>query len=150
MLYDFTSVLKPKAFRIIWISCTVQPRQNISSASDAMNMRDLPSTVKDALSLLLPQVDSLRIIQDDPDHKAIEIPQMPSVYSQAMVTIATSRAKTRHEGFLQDRLALPDNAANLMFELPYWCEDSKLGPVTFLEKLKKLTEPLDYRARAHS
>jgi hypothetical protein len=57
----------------------------------------------DKLGLRYLWVDSLCIIQDDPNDKELEIAQMPLVYNQSTVTIITSCGLGVYQGFLQER-----------------------------------------------
>lgn len=112
-----------------------------------INIQDLPETIQGAilvtieLGLRFIWMDALCIIQDDPHDMEMEIASMPSVYSQATVTITASRAKSVEEGFLQDRiLDIPH-----MFRLPYKCPNGKVETIIFFPTLKESTEPLDQR-----
>lgn len=119
-----------------------------------INERDLPATVRDAIlvteTLGMNQIwiDALCIIQDDACDKALEIASMPSVYSEATVTIAASRANGVHEGFLQNRPAMANRTPELVFQLPYRCRNGEDGSVVLLPPIKDCTEPLDCRAWA--
>ncbi|EON61002.1 hypothetical protein W97_00212 [Coniosporium apollinis CBS 100218] len=122
-----------------------------------INEQDLPATVRDAVlvteTLGMNQIwiDALCIIQDDAYDKALEIASMPSVYSEATVTIAASRANGVHEGFLQNRPAMANKTPELVFQLPYRCRNGEDGSVVLLPPLppiKNCTEPLDRRAWA--
>ena len=72
-------------------------------------MEDLPATMRDAvivtekLGIMNLWIDALCIVQDDTIDKAREIAQMPLIYSQAIVTIAASRASGVEKGFLHDK-----------------------------------------------
>ncbi|KAH0565009.1 hypothetical protein GP486_001607, partial [Trichoglossum hirsutum] len=61
---------------------------------------ELPQTIKDAvavcqkLGIRFFWVDSICIIQDDANDKAVEIAQMPHIYRNSTVTVAASRAAT--------------------------------------------------------
>ena len=69
----------------------------------------LPATLKDAnvvctkLSIRYHWVDSLCIVQDDPDEMAVEIGQMPRIYPNSTLTVAVARAASVNEEFLQSR-----------------------------------------------
>jgi len=112
----------------------------------------LPQTLQDAvtfcdkLHIRFLWVDALCIVQDDPNHKAREIAQMPNVYRNSIFTIAASRASNVQEGFLGERIAteFPD----LVFELPYRVtRPPALGSITLI-KTKIEPEPLDTRGWA--
>ncbi|KAF3809524.1 hypothetical protein GCG54_00012808, partial [Colletotrichum gloeosporioides] len=70
---------------------------------------DLPKTFQDAITVTRALgidfiwVDSLCIIQDDPDDWAKEASQMASIYRNAYITIAATSAAGGEEGFLYDR-----------------------------------------------
>ncbi|KAF4836161.1 hypothetical protein CGCSCA4_v012355 [Colletotrichum siamense] len=70
---------------------------------------DLPKTFQDAITVTRALgidfiwVDSLCIIQDDPDDWAKEASQMASIYRNAYITIAVTSAAGGEEGFLYDR-----------------------------------------------
>jgi len=72
---------------------------------------------------------------------------MADIYEQAHVTIAASRARTAHEGFLHPR----DIARNLSdgFQLPFRCKNGQLGSVILVNLPAPgvgWTEPIDERA----
>jgi hypothetical protein len=66
----------------------------------------LPQTILDAfrvtrnLGLGYTWIDSLCIIQDDDEDRAIEISKMGHIYQNAVLTISAGRASTCYEGFL--------------------------------------------------
>lgn len=72
----------------------------------------LPATIQDAIQVTLGLgfhylwVDSLCIVQDDPDELIHEIAKMASIYSQAVVTISAISAAAAGDGFL-DRCNFP-------------------------------------------
>jgi hypothetical protein len=96
----------------------------------------LPLTIRDAvkvaaeLGLQYLWIDSLCIVQDDPRDVAKEISQMPDIYSQALVTISTSRAETVIEGFLHE-ISLADLVTE-SFKLRVQCPDEEIGSVFLL------------------
>jgi len=96
---------------------------NIHRHRMRINMGDLPPTLRDAvvvahkIGIRLLWIDSLCILQDDVYDKAVEISQMPRVYSQATVTITASRAKGVQEGFLFDRPKIDRDNPKLAFKL---------------------------------
>ena len=69
-------------------------------------VQDLPKTFQDAihitdiLHLQYVWIDSICILQDDPDDWEEEASQMSKVYSNSYITIAATRAKDDLEGFL--------------------------------------------------
>ncbi|GKT89208.1 HET-domain-containing protein [Colletotrichum tofieldiae] len=92
-------------------------RTNLENRYQPFNIKTLPATVRDAvtitwnlngdgLDLLYLWVDTLCIIQDDADDKAIEIQRMQEVYGNATVTIcATATAKATQPLLSETRLA---------------------------------------------
>jgi Heterokaryon incompatibility protein (HET) len=111
-----------------------------------------PQTIKDAvtvcqkLDIRFLWVDSICIMQDDTNDKAVEIAQMPYIYRNSTLTIAASRAATVQAGFLGERTA--SNIPGAEFELPFQCKNSaRLGSIT-LVKATIGPEPLDLRAWA--
>ncbi|TAQ91339.1 hypothetical protein B7494_g308 [Chlorociboria aeruginascens] len=74
----------------------------------------LPRTIMDAvrctneLGLTYLWVDSLCIIQDSVEDKAIEIGRMSNIYKNAYVTISAAKATTCEEGFLNSRVTADD------------------------------------------
>jgi hypothetical protein len=134
-----------------------QPHKTTSSrllsAEPQIPWTVLPQTIKDAvkvthgLGLQYLWVDSLCIIQDDERDIATEIASMPSVYSQAVVTIVAARASCASEGFMND-LDLRW-LSNPIFKLPYRCHDGSIGSVyTTVVTLSRPDEPLNSRAWA--
>jgi Heterokaryon incompatibility protein (HET) len=119
-----------------------------------ISFQDLPPSLRDAvlvtekLDLRLLWVDALCVVQDDKHDKALEISQMPSVYSHATITIAASRASRVGEGFLTERAALGKENPEKVFELPYRCPDGEMGSVVLIPRIRESTEPLDRRAWA--
>jgi Heterokaryon incompatibility protein (HET) len=77
--------------------------------TQAIPFIDLSQSIQDAISVTrqlgIPflWVDSLCIIQDDPDDRAKEIAKMPQIYKKAYCTISTASAGASHQGFLQSR-----------------------------------------------
>lgn len=123
-----------------------------------LDTRQLPATIRDALAvasglgLRYLWVDALCIFQDDDRDKAMEIDTMPSIYSQAAVTIVASRSATVHEGFLQER---PLGTLS-GFALVFLDQESKSAVVSLTGKHEELerrsiftdSEPLSGRAWA--
>src|SRR5271163_1886085 len=70
-----------------------------------LSWQHMPRTIQDAIiatrepGIRLLWIDSLCIIQDNAEDIAFEISQMTSIYSNATVTIAASRAKSTSKGF---------------------------------------------------
>jgi hypothetical protein len=117
--------------------------QNINQHLIRINYTDLPNTIQDAitvaskLGLRYLWVDSLCIIQHDRQDRTFEIGQMPSIYSQARVTISASRASSVQEGFLQSRRLLNQNSPYPILEFPYCCRMEKRGRFALSQRSKK-------------
>lgn len=81
-------------------------KQTVARLFEGFSLEELPMTLQDAvwttvkLGLRYLWVDALCIVQDDDYDKAHEISMMPSIYSQAVVNIAASRASGAGQGFL--------------------------------------------------
>jgi hypothetical protein len=124
---------------------------NLQRHKNILSFRDLPATVKDAITVVSKLgirrlwIDCLCIIQDDDDDKAQEIAKMPLIYSQATVMIAASHADNVHTGFLTDR------GSREGFELPYRCRNGEEGSITLLpgvREYEELRQPLESRGWA--
>jgi hypothetical protein len=80
----------------------------INSHTKSFNLSSLAPTIQDAikvtrmLQLRYLWIDALCIIQDDPADKRREMAYMGQIYKNATVTIAAARAKSVHEGFLNN------------------------------------------------
>jgi hypothetical protein len=130
-------------------------RGTIDSMSNEIMWQDLPKTIQDAifvtqeLQIRFVWIDSLCIVQDDPEEISTEIAQMPEIYSSAAVTILASRASNVQRGFLQNRQIT--NSPDLVFELPYRCLTGELGSViaSFPPAEIDLVQPLDNVSSRH-
>ncbi len=77
----------------------------------------LPSAIRDAiiitnkLGFSYLWIDAFCICQDDIQEKAIEISRMPSIYRNAIVTIAASNSGAAHDGFLHQRKVTEEPSA---------------------------------------
>ncbi|KAF7562142.1 hypothetical protein G7046_g1984 [Stylonectria norvegica] len=82
-------------------------RSNIESHINGILIETLPRTLADAvhasraLGLQHIWIDSLCIVQDDPDDWESQIPLMSSIYSGATVVIAAQASSSVHDGCLQ-------------------------------------------------
>ena len=118
-----------------------------------LGFKDLPASIRhaiivaDQLNIRLLWIDSLCIIQDDEADKAFEIALMPSIYSQATVTITASRASSVEEGFLQKRPLMGLEAPDAVFKLPFRTSSGSgdMGSVVLLPPTDECIEPLDQR-----
>ncbi|WYZ44613.1 hypothetical protein EsH8_VII_001049 [Colletotrichum jinshuiense] len=91
-------------------------------------------------------IDSLCIIQDDPEDLQREILEMPNIFKNADLTICASSSETCEEGFLQQR---PDySERKITLDLP----EGKLGTAyldSFIWWSPPVPEPLAQRAWAY-
>jgi hypothetical protein len=129
--------------------------QNINQHLIRINYTGLPKTIQDAitvasrLGLRYLWVDSLCIIQNDRQDKTFEIGQMPSIYSQARVTISASRASNVQEGFLQSRRQLNKDSPYPILEFSYCCQNGERGSIRLVPEVKEGSmEPLSKRGWA--
>ena len=108
----------------------------------------LPQTLRDAvfvtynLGLQFIWVDCLCIRQDNPQDIALEIAQMPQVYTNSFITISAARARHSNEGFLHDISSPP--ISEPAFRLPFACPGGELGSVILSTGLVK--SPISERA----
>lgn len=126
--------------------------ENIYQHLVRLNYTDLPATIQDAvtvasrLGLRYLWIDSLHIIQNDRQDKNYEIGQMPSIYSQATVTISACRATSVREGFLHDRKPLGSNSSFPTFKFPYRCQNGETSSISLVPKVEEEpAEPLNDR-----
>lgn len=82
-------------------------KSRVEAYSRTIPWENIGKTIQDAvevannLGLSYLWVDAFCIVQDDQDDIHEEIPQMPDIYNQAVVTIVASRAQACADGFLQ-------------------------------------------------
>ncbi|KAK1988375.1 hypothetical protein LZ30DRAFT_644416 [Colletotrichum cereale] len=87
--------------------CTL--KENLESFKEEIKMAELPQTFQDAirvtrsLGIRYLWIDSLCIIQDDPQDWKMESRLMEQVYSSAYATLAASCASGTTDGFLKSR-----------------------------------------------
>jgi Heterokaryon incompatibility protein (HET) len=99
-----------------------------SSTRDGIEIEKLPKTLQDAihatrkLEIQYLWIDSLCIIQDSAEDKAIEISKMSQIYKEAIVTISAAVASDCGHGFLEDRKEVRDRL-DASFFLPYALTD---------------------------
>ncbi|KAH8666895.1 heterokaryon incompatibility protein-domain-containing protein [Xylariales sp. PMI_506] len=84
-------------------------KQNLPSHECGIDSDAMPQTIRDAftvakrLGFQYMWIDSLCIVQDDPDDWAAESTRMASVYGNADLVIAAASAKCASEGFLASK-----------------------------------------------
>lgn len=83
-------------------------------------------------------VDSLCIIQDDPEDISKEVSLMPEYYENSFVTICAASADNCTQGFLQPRPQVPYAAGP--FKLRYSCPNNKFGSVQLVQYSHFTTE----------
>ncbi|KAL3299532.1 HET-domain-containing protein [Colletotrichum asianum] len=87
--------------------CTL--KKNMESFKEEIKMTDLPQTFQDAIKVTRSLgigylwIDSLCIVQDDPEDWKMESRLMEQVYSSAYATLAASCASGTEDGFLKPR-----------------------------------------------
>lgn len=122
-----------------------------------LNYTELPATIRDAITISWRLgfrylwIDSLCIVQNESRDKNYEIGQMPSIYSQATVTISASCAASVREGFLHDRMPLNSKSQILSLTFPNRCENGSRNLITLIPRAKEeeeLAEPLSNRGWA--
>jgi Heterokaryon incompatibility protein (HET) len=99
-----------------------------SLTRDGIEIEKLPKTLQDAihatrkLEIQYLWIDSLCIIQDSAEDKAIEISKMSQIYKEAVVTISAAVASDCGHGFLEDRKEVRERL-DASFFLPYALTD---------------------------
>lgn len=127
-------------------------KANHQQGGRAISYDMLPQTLRDAVKVTTELgynhlwVDSLCIVQDCLVDKGREIAKMPSIYSNAIVTIAAATAASTPQGFLRKRTTMRPTISNICFE------DGGLrrhdGGMVGLDTAQCETLPLDKRAWA--
>ncbi|KAI1821979.1 heterokaryon incompatibility protein-domain-containing protein [Xylaria intraflava] len=124
--------------------------------SDDLSLRwcKLPRSIQDAikttaaLGLQCLWADSLCIVQDDDDDKALQIADMAHIYNEAIVTIIASRASRAVDGFLGE-IDLTSQM-RLAVRVPFRCPggDGAIGSayLVHIEGNRDGREPIDSRA----
>jgi hypothetical protein len=88
-------------------------KASLQATKGVLSFEHLPATIQDAVKVTFQLgydhiwIDSLCIVQDDDAEITKEIAKMPSIYSNAVVTIAAAKAQSVAEGFLHQRVAPP-------------------------------------------
>lgn len=125
-------------------------KESITKQQGLIEYQHLPATIQDAckvtsgLGYSYLWVDALCIVQDDEAEMQREIANMKHIYSNAVMTIAASRAYSSAVGFLQTR------KVSTMFPLRI-CASGANGAaseVGLMSLSHRDTQPLDYRAWA--
>ena len=119
----------------------------------------LPQTLQDAvrvckaMSLQYLWVDSLCIVQDDPEELPHELISMPLIYQRAWVTISASTAACVSDGFLQNRCYshwVGFRNDRVPISLPYLADDGVgTGKIVFVhasDACSSKAEPINERA----
>ena len=110
---------------------------NISKHKNGILISELPQTIQDAirvtqsLGVRFLWVDSLCIIQDDPQDMAKELSMMPDYYENSLVTICAASSSSCVQGFLQPRKT-PEYLAG-PFTLQYRCRSGSVGAVQLVQ-----------------
>jgi hypothetical protein len=81
-------------------------------------------------------IDSLCILQDDPDDLSREIANMTNIFRGAFVTISAARSASVHHGFLADQL----NPQRTRIALPFRSTSTKHGSI-YLEQGHRAYDP---------
>ncbi|KAK0627910.1 heterokaryon incompatibility protein-domain-containing protein [Immersiella caudata] len=98
-------------------------RRTMSRHVSGISISSLPETIKDAirvarhLGVNLLWVDSLCIVQDDPQELDLEMASMSAYYRDALITISAAAADSCTKGFL-GRAERSDFTPSRFFELP--------------------------------
>ncbi|OAL03500.1 HET-domain-containing protein [Phaeosphaeriaceae sp. SRC1lsM3a] len=125
-------------------------RESITTQQGLIEYQQLPATIQDAcrvtygLGYSYLWVDALCIVQDDEAEMQREIANMKHIYSNAVVTIAASRANSSAEGFLQTREPVPIFPLTLRAVGAY----GTASEVGLMGSFNRDFQPLDSRAWA--
>ena len=126
-------------------------RETLPQYLNRIDISQLPQTLQDAilvaarLGLHYIWIDALCIIQDSAADKAVEINRMASVYGNATITIAATRASAVWNGFLSARPSLVAPTSGKFFSFPCERQGQGVGAVTLLPFTHESTDPLDTR-----
>jgi len=128
-------------------------KENCTSLSEELEYELLPQTIKDAVKVTLHLglrhlwVDAFCIVQDDPLDKLSEISKMSEIYKLALVTISAARAARAEDGFLQPRNLSEEEGEEEIFEIPFMCQNGRLGHVLLYRSSRNVGwhEPIDNR-----
>ncbi|KAI0528395.1 HET-domain-containing protein [Xylaria digitata] len=126
-------------------------KARMESGQFDLTWEKIPKTIQDAVKITLSLgiqylwIDAFCIIQDDDGDFALQMADVPSIYTRSVVTIGASRAATASQGFLDETNLTKDTT--LAVRLPFQCPGGKLGTIfiTCIPK-SRLQEPINYRA----
>jgi hypothetical protein len=113
-----------------------------SFVTDGVEVAKLPKSLQDAifvtrkLGIRYLWIDSLCIIQDSDDDKAIEISKMPQIYKGAIITISAAIANDCGDGFLEHRSEM-QQILNSVFALEYLLTEENGPEVEYLQDVDK-------------
>lgn len=121
--------------------------ENVSSHVTGILIADLPQTITDTIEvtrfigLRYLWIDSLCIMQNDPDDVIHNCARMRHYYSNAVLTIVAGNTSKCSQGFLHPIHTSPSNGYHFPFRYP----DGFLGSVKFVDHMR-VKEPIDDRA----
>ncbi|KAF2639266.1 HET-domain-containing protein [Massarina eburnea CBS 473.64] len=119
---------------------------NFVNGQRVVQLHQLPNTILDAmlvaheLNINYLWVDSMCIVQDDPDDLPQELATMPQTYQGAVITIAASNSDNIAHGFLSPRTHRADSM------MVAWTDDSHSSGKILLRLDEYSPEPIDRRA----
>ncbi|TRX91898.1 hypothetical protein FHL15_007217 [Xylaria flabelliformis] len=129
-------------------------KARMESGNRSLEWCKLPRSIQDAINITSAVglqylwADSLCIVQDDEDDKAVQIADMARVYSQASITIIASRASRASDGFLGEINLTAQT--QLAVRLPFQClnQEQTVGSayLTWIDGSRDRGEPIDSRA----
>jgi len=127
-------------------------RSTLAKHEAGIPIQSLPNTIKDAITITrllgvdLLWVDSLCIVQDDPDELLTDIADMSFYYGNSLLTISAASASSCDEGFLKQNWN--ENILENHLSLPF--DDGRSGlhgaRLHLLPPTTSPREPIDYRA----
>jgi hypothetical protein len=128
-------------------------KANLVRHETSILLSTLPKTIRDAvqvtrqIGVAFLWVDSLCIVQDDPEEVAQEVANMAPYYANSILTISAAAANNCQEGFLHR--PDPDKAVpnvNENFDLPFRSEESPRGSIMLRTPRLPCREAIDFRA----
>lgn len=139
----------------------VSKKSTLAGLLAGISVSNLPGTLKDAvtvtsrLGLKHIWIDSICIIQDDPNDWKQEAGKMSTVYAQSLVTIIASSANSCSEGFLDQkrapsvevgRVVVHDRQAEIRARVIYDWGHHRGGPQSHDDARLQWMDPVDSRA----